>query len=142
MAKEMLGAKVSPRTMERLERYADQEGISKSEATQRLIDKGLDVQESDMRLVKVRGDGGTVIEDELELTQDQLQSTKSEVDSLSQEIEEFKSAIRQMSPSLFLALFWIGLTSAFDFASTITAGTGIAVIVLLLYSYYQVVSDA
>jgi hypothetical protein len=135
MAKEMLGAKVSPRTMERLERYADQEGISKSEATQRLLDKGLDVQESDMRLVKVRGDGGTVIQDELELTQ-------SEVDSLSQEIEEFRLAIRQMSPSLFLALFWIGLTSAFDFASTITAGTGIAVIVLLLYSYYRVVSNA
>ena len=82
MTKEMLGAKVSPRTMERLERYADKEGISKSEATQRLLDKGLDVQESDMRLVKVRGDGGTVIEDELE-------NTQSSVGELSSDLQKF-----------------------------------------------------
>lgn len=82
MTKEMLGAKVSPRTMERLERYADKEGISKSEATQRLLDKGLDVQESDMRLVKVRGDGGTVIEDELE-------NTQSAVGELSSDLQKF-----------------------------------------------------
>lgn len=139
MAKEMLGAKVSPRTMERLEGYADQEGISKSEATQRLLDKGLDVQESDMRLVKVRGDGGTVIEDELKFTQNQVQNTKSEVDSLSQEIEEFKSAVGRMSPSLSAGLFWIGLTSAFEFPISVTVGTGIAVIVFLLFSYYRVI---
>jgi len=142
MTKEMLGAKVSPRTMERLERYADKEGISKSEATQRLLDKGLDVQESDMRLVKVRGDGGTVIENGLEKTQ-------SKVSSLKEEIETAKSDFRTMAPSIFtavmiVAISWLsellGLTSTFNFLPGLLATAGIISILYLAVSYYQVYS--
>jgi hypothetical protein len=82
MAKEMLGAKVAPRTLDRLEKYADKEGISKSEAADRMIKQGLDVQESDMRLVPVQADGGTVIEDELE-------NTQSAVGELSSDLQKF-----------------------------------------------------
>jgi hypothetical protein len=63
MGKEMLGAKVAPRTLDRLEKYADKEGISKSEAADRMIKQGLDVQESDMRLVPVQADGCSGIGD-------------------------------------------------------------------------------
>lgn len=66
MAKEMLGAKIASRTMERLEKYAEREGVSKSEAADRILKQGLDVEESDMRLVPVRSDGGTIIEDRLD----------------------------------------------------------------------------
>jgi parvulin-like peptidyl-prolyl isomerase len=66
MAKETLTAKVSPKNLERLEEYAEREGISKSEATDRLVKQGLDVEESDMRLVPVQTDGGTIIEDRLD----------------------------------------------------------------------------
>jgi len=65
MVKEVLTAKVGPRTLDRLESYADREGISTSEAADRMVKQGLDVQESDMPLVPVRSDGGTEIEDEL-----------------------------------------------------------------------------
>lgn len=131
MGKEMLGAKVAPRTLDRLEEYADKEGISKSEAADRMIKQGLDVQESDMRLVPVQADGGTVIEDELEHTQ-------TKVDSLSREIEEFKSSTRRLTPSFLMGLAWIGLVSAFDLSSSVVVGTGIAVIGFLVWSYYRV----
>jgi hypothetical protein len=131
MGKEMLGAKIAPRTLDRLEEYADKEGISKSEAADRMIKQGLDVQESDMRLVPVQADGGTVIEDELEHTQ-------TKVDSLSREIEEFKSSISRLAPSVLTGLAWIGLVSAFELPTSVVVGTGIAVIGFLVWSYYRV----
>jgi hypothetical protein len=134
MAKEMLGAKIAPRTLDRLEKYADKEGISKSEAADRMIKQGLDVQESDMRLVPVQADGGTVIEDELEHTQ-------SEVNSLSEEVEELKGALSEMYPSILLALIWIGTTSAVEFPSSALIVSGLGVIAVLLVSYYRVITD-
>jgi hypothetical protein len=134
MGKEMLGAKIAPRTLDRLEEYADKEGISKSEAADRMIKQGLDVQESDMRLVPVQADGGTVIEDELEHTQ-------SEVNSLSEEVEELKGALSGMYPSILLALIWIGATSAVEFPSSALIVSGLGVIAVLLVSYYRVIID-
>jgi hypothetical protein len=86
MTKKTLTAKLSPKNLSRLEDYADREGISKSEATDRLVKQGLDVEESDMRLVPVKSDGGTIIEDrldEIERNQldrlDKIQSTQNEI---------------------------------------------------------------
>lgn len=135
----VLTARLSERTLERLEEYSDREGMSKSKAADNMIRQGLDVQESDMRLVPVKSDGGTVIEDELEHTQDQIQETKSEVDSLSREIQDFKSTTAKMLPSFFVSFLWIGFSSAFEFSNFVTAGTGIAVIAFLLASYYRVI---
>jgi hypothetical protein len=134
MAKEMLGAKIAPRTLDRLEEYADKEGISKSEAADRMIKQGLDVQESDMRLVPVQADGGTVIEDELEHTQ-------SEVNSLSGEVEELKGTLSGMFPPILLALVWIGATSVVEFPSSALIVSGLGVIAILLVSYYRVIID-
>ena len=65
MTKETLSARGSEKTLSRLERYADDLGISKSEATDRILTQGLDVEESDMRLVSVKTDGGLATKDEL-----------------------------------------------------------------------------
>jgi len=65
MTKETLSARVSKKTLSRLERYADGLGISKSEATDRVLTQGLDVEESDMRLVSVKTDGGVATKEEL-----------------------------------------------------------------------------
>lgn len=132
MVKETLSAKVSPKTLNRLEEYAEREGISKSEGTDRLLKQGLDVEESNMRLVPVQADGGTVIEDELE-------STQSEVNSLSEEVEELKGTFSGMLPPVLLALAWIGATSAVEFSSSVLITSGLGVIVFLLVSYYRVV---
>lgn len=60
MAKETLTAKVSPKTLERLEKYADNEGISKSEATDRLLTEQLDIIDSKTQVIVT--DGGPVQE--------------------------------------------------------------------------------
>jgi hypothetical protein len=136
MSKEMVSAKLSSVTKERLEEYADRVGISRSEAVDRMVKQGLDVEESDMRLVPVRSDGGTVIEDELENTQNQ-------VTKLSQEIGQFKSDMSTLGLPFLIAIIWIFVELAFDipFGALGSATTGIAVIGWLMYSYYQVVRN-
>jgi antitoxin component of RelBE/YafQ-DinJ toxin-antitoxin module len=79
--KEMVSAKVASRTKDRLDEYADKEGISRSQAIGRILKQGLDVEESDMRLVPVRSDGGTVIEDRLDQIESQQQNRLDEIDS-------------------------------------------------------------
>lgn len=74
MPKEMLGAKVSSRTLERLEKYADKEGISKSEATDRLLAEHLDIIDSNTKVVVT--DGGQMVEqlDKIQQEQEQLRN--------------------------------------------------------------------
>jgi len=82
MVKETLTAKVSPKTLNRLEKHADDEGISKSEAADRLLKQGLDVEESDMRLVPVKADGGTVIEDRLDRIEQSQQERFNQIEEI------------------------------------------------------------
>jgi hypothetical protein len=100
MVKEPLTAKVSPKTLSRLEDYAEREGISKSEGTDRLLKQGLDVEESDMRLVPVKSDGGTVIEDELEHTQNQVRE-------VSEDVEMLVSYFSKVGPPIGVAILWL-----------------------------------
>jgi hypothetical protein len=100
MVKEPLTAKVSPKTLSRLEDYAEREGISKSEGTDRLLKQGLDVEESDMRLVPVKSDGGTVIETELEHTQNQ-------VGEVSEDVGMLVSYFSKVGPPIGVAILWL-----------------------------------
>jgi hypothetical protein len=141
MTKKTLTAKVSPKTLDRLEDYADREQLSKSESADRLIKQGLDVEESDMRLVPVRSDGGTVIEDRLDQIESQQQNRLDEIDrkveaSLEDEpswliewletmrisaagltlggvVAYILSAIGQLSLSPSLAFWFIGINTVF-----------------------------
>jgi hypothetical protein len=76
----VLTARLSERTLERLEQYADREGMSKSKAADYMIKQGLDVQESDMRLVPVKADGG--IEQKVERVSERVEQTSEDVDDL------------------------------------------------------------
>jgi hypothetical protein len=104
---------LSPKNLNRLENYADREGISKSEATDRLVKQGLDVEESDMRLVPVQTDGGTIIEnrlDEIEKSQKkQLDEINQKVESLEDEPSRLEEAVDQVS------LWSLGFTIAGTF---------------------------
>lgn len=136
MTKEVLSAKVAPRTKKRLEEYANKEGISNSEATDRLVKQGLDVEESDMRLVPVRSDGGTIIEDELQVTQNQVQQN-------AQSIKKTQSYMEKIGPMLGLAIAWILVQSSvgipnFGQDPWMTVITGVAIVVGLVYRYVQV----
>jgi len=124
MTKKTLTAKLSPKNLNRLENYADREGISKSEATDRLVKQGLDVEESDMRLVPVKADGGTIIEDRLDeiekSQQDQLNQLDQKVDSLSEQpsaVEELTAQARLWSFGFVLAGGIVGILASLSLVS-------------------------
>jgi hypothetical protein len=136
MSKNTLSAKVGDRTLERLEDYANEEGISKSEATDRMVKQGLDVEESDMRLVPVRADGSGAVED----VQEEVSKAKDEITTTQAEIKQLKSSIKAIGPAIGLALIWIGVQSSVGIpgGTVPVAVSGFAVLLIMLYQYYEV----
>lgn len=126
----MVSAKMGNRTVERLEEYAEKEGISRSQATERMCKQGLDVEESDMRLVPVKTDGGTRIENTLNQTQQTLQNQTEKLD-------EQQTVQTGLNVILTLSILWLGVHIIFSVAPLVTVGTGIALVSGLVYTYYQ-----
>jgi len=126
----MVSAKMGNRTVERLEEYAEEEGISRSQATERMAKQGLDVEESDMRLIPVKTDGGTRIENTLNQAQQTLENQ-------SEKIEDQQIAQKYLSLSLLLAIFWLGVHIIFVVPSLVSIGTGTVLMAGLIYSYYR-----
>ena len=126
----MVSAKMGNRTVERLEEYAEEEGISRSQATERMAKQGLDVEESDMRLIPVKTDGGTRIENTLNQAQQTLENQ-------SEKIEDQQIAQKYLSLSLSLAIFWLGVHIIFVVPSLVSIGTGTVLMAGLIYSYYR-----
>ena len=121
--KKMISAKMGDRTVQRLEQYAEREGISRSQATERMCKQGLDVEESDMRLVPVKTDGGTQIENQLTETQNQLQNQQT--------------VQRHLNVILLLSIFWLAVHLVFSVPSLVTILTGIVLVGGLSYSYIR-----
>lgn len=143
MAKEMVGAKVSPKTAERLEEYADREQISKSQAVDRILKQGLDIEESDMRLVPVESDGGTVIEENLSQIDGQLQELDQEIGTVTEEIgtvQEQNERVQQVVGSLLLGIvgivLWGALVLVLDVPLVASLFSG--ALLLLYFTYYLV----
>jgi len=133
MPKETLTAKVSPKNLERLEEYAEREGISKSEATDRLVKQGLDVEESDMRLVPVKADGGTRIENSL----DDVQSQLNRIDDDLQHVENQSESFNRLSYFFAISLVWIGIEISFDMPTWFVVSSGLILVVGLLWHLFE-----
>jgi len=126
MSKKMISAKVAERTATRLDKYADKEGISRSQAIGRMVKQGLDVEESDMRLIPVETDGGTKLEN-------QLGEVQEKIDKQSEDIERREQVQNYQMLLIAVGLFWIALHLMFDLNALLTVLTGIPVAVGLLY---------
>jgi len=126
----MVSAKMGNRTVERLEEYAEKEGISRSQATERMAKQGLDVEESDMRLVPVKTDGGTRIENTLNQAQQTLQNQ-------SEKLDKQQSVQTGLNLVLTLSILWLGIHIIFSVAPLVTVGTGVVLVSGLAYTYYQ-----
>ena len=119
--KEMVSAKIGGKTYERLENYADREEISRSQAIDRMLKQGLDVEESDMRLVPLKTDGGTKIENQLESVQNELQDRT----------QNYLNLILSVTVLWFAIYFTIGLSTV------LTAVTGLPLVAILGYLVYE-----
>lgn len=120
--KEMVSSKMGSRTVKRLEKYKDREGISKSQAVERMVKQGLDVEESDMRLVPVKTDGGTKLENQLDSVENRIQSQGT--------YQEY------LNIALAVSVLWFVVYFTFDLSPFWTGVTGlplVGVLGLLLY---------
>lgn len=126
----MVSAKMGNRTVERLEEYAEREGISRSQATERMAKQGLDVEESDMRLVPIKTDGGTQIEN-------QLKSVESELNNQSKKIDTQQQYQQYLSMAIVMSIIWIGVQAGEGLSIAMTIATGIPLIAFIGFLVYQ-----
>lgn len=147
MAKKAVTAKLSPKTLDRLEDYAERESISRSEATDRMVKQGLDVEESDMRLIPVRSDGGTIIEDRLDEIEKQQRTHLSEIEenqaTAREELTEIQKDLQAQNTvyrffTWFFALsaVYIGSTQWLPITNWISVAVGTGLLALVLYTLY------
>ncbi len=119
--------RLPPDVAEAVDDYAEEHGITKSEAYRRVIKQGIEVQQSDVTVIqgteRTVPDGG-----QLEETQDQVEEVSESVASLSEEVEKI------MLP-LTLAVLWIGfeVTVGIPFDPVGTVVTGIPLVAWLAY---------
>jgi len=132
--KEMVSAKIGGKTYDRLENYSDEEGISRSQAIDRMLKQGLDVEESDMRLVPVKTDGGTEIENQLDSVENHLENQSEKIDT-QQRNQNYLNLI------LAVSLLWIGVQLVVDLGALISVVTGTPLIAGLVYLYYQMYQE-
>ena len=130
----MVSAKIGGKTYDRLENYSDEEGISRSQAIDRMLKQGLDVEESNMRLVPVKTDGGTEIENQLDSVESHLENQSEKIDS-QQKNQNYLNLI------LAVSLLWIGVQLVADLGALISVVTGIPLIVGIGYFYYQIYQE-
>jgi antitoxin component of RelBE/YafQ-DinJ toxin-antitoxin module len=131
--KQMVSAKIAPRTKERLDNYKEEQGVSRSQAIDIMLKQGLDVEESDMRLVPVKTDGGTKIENQIGETQDQLEEVEKTVDELKDGLEDDISQNNLSYLLLTAGLVYIIIQTSFSVPSSLTIPVGIGLIGGLLY---------
>ena len=122
MTKEMVSAKVSEKTKKLVDEYAEAEGISRSEAIQRLLDQGLDVQRSDVTVIK--GTKNEVIPD------------GGELEDLRRSVESNGQKGRYILPLIAIGLLWVGIQVSADIPATLTVLSGLVVAFSLTYAYY------
>jgi predicted DNA-binding protein len=119
--------RLPPDVAEAVDSYAEEHGITKSEAYRRVIKQGIEVQQSDVTVIQgteqTVPDGG-----QLEETQNQVEEVSESVASLSEQVEE------TMLP-LTLAILWVGfeVTVGIPFAPVGTVVTGIPLVAWLAY---------
>lgn len=122
----MVSAKIGGKTYDRLERYSEEEEISRSQAIDRMLKQGLDVEESDMRLVPVRADGGTELEDQLSEMNNEIKTVKA-----SSKNSDLMLGI------LTISIIWIGFELVYGFPTLFTISSGAVLIASLIYTLWN-----
>lgn len=129
----MVSAKIAERTKERLDEYAEREGISRSQAIGRMLKQGLDVEESDMRLVPVQTDGGTKLENQLSEVDREVGDLEEAVNTMRSNIEAEQKSNRRAISLMVIGFLWIATELTIGFSPIVTVLTGIPIAVMLVY---------
>lgn len=131
MQKPAISARIDEKTKEMLERYKEEEELTTSEATQRLLRQNLNVKYGEGDILF--SDGGTKLKGEIEETQNQLVEVETTVDELKTELEDDISQNNLSYLLLTAGLVYIIIQTSFSVPSSLTIPVGIALIGGLLY---------
>ena len=125
MTKDTLSARISSNTTEKLEEYADERKISKSEATDRLLNKALRIESADVEIVLIATDGSGV--------EQRINNTETQLEQLNSQVEKDLTQNRLSYLLLTAGLIYIIIQTSFEVPSALTIPVGIALIGGLLY---------
>ena len=134
--KQMVSAKIAPRTKERLDSYKEEQGVSRSQAIDIMLKQGLDVEESDMRLVPVKTDGGTKLENEVQETQKQVDEVESIAEEIQSDIEDDILNNRRNYAFIGIGIAYIVLELGIGLPSLVSIAIGIPLIIALIYTNF------
>lgn len=145
MVKETLSARISESTFEDLEEYAEERGMSKSEATDRLVDKALKIENGDVEIYPVSSDGGSAIEENQTSILDQLEGQQKILENTIQQkiqdqqtiLQDQQTVQRHLNIILFLSIFWLAVHLVYSIPALATVLTGAVLIGGLSYSYLE-----
>jgi antitoxin component of RelBE/YafQ-DinJ toxin-antitoxin module len=132
--KQMVSAKIAPRTKERLDSYKEEQGVSRSQAIDIMLKQGLDVEESDMRLIPVKTDGGSKLENEVQETQKQVNEVESIAEEIQSDIEDDILNNRRNYAFIGIGIAYIEL--GIGLPSLVSIAIGIPLIIALIYTNF------
>lgn len=138
---------MNSRTKEAIEDFADEYEYNQSEAARKMM-KGRLAAEGYLEGATVV-DGGMSegvdqqideLDGEIRETQDEIETTQREIKTTRGEIQELKSSIKAIGPAIGIALIWIGVQSSVGIpgGTVPVAVSGFAVLLIMLYQYYEV----
>jgi hypothetical protein len=128
MTKDTLSARISSNTTEKLEEYADKRKISKSEATDRLLNKALRIESADVEIVPIATDGSGV--DERITEQEEI---------LSEINQQFESVIKRDKISNLLVtagLIYVITILLIDISTELGLALGVPLIIAQVYANF------
>lgn len=149
--KETVGVRLAEDKIEQIEKLAKEKNITKSDATRRLIDKGIELKKSPIDTL-VTGDENSQTEEGKETVTDggimsemnQIQNQIEEQSSLMEKREEQYKQQINMVLSLAMAIGtlipWTISYLETGINSSVTLVISVVALVALVYSSYQVVS--
>jgi len=128
MTKDTLSARISSNTTEKLEEYADERKISKSEATDRLLNKALRIESADVEIVPIATDGSGV--DERITEQEEILS------KINQQVESVIKRDKISNGLVTAGLAYIITILLIDIPSDLGLAVGVPLIVALIYANF------
>ena len=137
MKKPAISARIDTKTKEMLERYKEEEELTTSEATQRLLRQNLNVKYGEGDILF--SDGGTKIKGEIEETQKQVNSVEDIAQKLDEQQTELKDDVQQNNLNYALlgaGLAYIIIQTTVGLPSDLGLAVGVPLIIALVWANF------
>ena len=137
MKKPAISARIDTKTKEMLERYKEEEELTTSEATQRLLRQNLNVKYGEGDILF--SDGGTKIKGEIEETQKQVNSVEDIAQKLDEQQTELKDDVQQNNLNYALlgaGLAYIIMQTTVGLPTELGLAVGVPLIIALIWANF------